>query len=78
MKLYTAKFDADRQDLSCTVTVPLDSSFGVAVGVKYQGKDVEIRKNEILLDGQSAIDLVDDKYAVFRLSSDGNVGTEGH
>ena len=78
MKLYTAKFDADHQDLSCTVTVPLDSSFGVAVGVKYQGKDVEIRKNEILLDGQGAIDVVDDKYAVFRLSSDGNAGVDSY
>lgn len=78
MELHTVKFDADRQDLSCTVTVPLDSSFGIAVGVKYQGKDVHIRKNEILMDGQGAIDVVDDKYAVFRLSSDGNEGIEGH
>lgn len=78
MKLYTAKFDADHPEVSCTVTVPLDSSFGVAVGVKYQGKDVKIQKNEVLLDGQNAIDVVDNKYAVFKLSSDGNVGIESY
>lgn len=39
MKLYTAKYDANRPSTK-SVEVPLNSSFGVAVGVKYNGEDV--------------------------------------
>lgn len=74
MKLYTAKYDADRPSTK-SVEVPLNSSFGVAVGVKYNGEDVSLKQNEILLDGTlSASDMIDDKYLVFKLSSDGEAG----
>lgn len=74
MKLYTAKYDADRPSTK-SVEVPLNSSFGVAVGVKYNGEDVNLKQNEVLLDGElSASDVIDDKYLVFKLSSDGEAG----
>lgn len=73
MKIYTAEYDADRPSTK-SVEVPLNSTFGVAVGVKYDGEDVKVRQNEILLDGLSADDALGDKYLVFRLSSDGEAG----
>ena len=73
MKLYTAEYDADRPSTK-SVEVPLNSKFGVAVGVKYSGEDVKVRQNEILLDGLSASETLGDKYLVFKLSSDGEAG----
>lgn len=77
MKLYTAEYDAERPSSKC-VEAPLDSKFGVAVGVKYGGEDVKIRPGEILLNGVSADDALGDKYAVFELSSDGEPGYDAY
>lgn len=77
MVIQTVKYEILQPEPK-TIEVPLDSNFGVAIGIKYQGKDIHIKQNDVLLDGQEAIDVADNKYAVFKLSSDGNEGIESY
>ena len=78
MKLYTAKYDADRPSTK-SVEVPLNSSFCVAVGVSYEGNEVNLKQNEVVLKNAAgntieASNTVADKYLVFDLSTNGEEG----
>lgn len=79
MKLYTANYDADRPSTK-SVEVPLNSTVRIGVGVKYEGEDVEVKQNEIVLKDSSGNTIeaddtaADDKYAVFTLNTDDNEG----
>lgn len=78
MKLYTTKYDADRPSTK-SVEVPLNSSFGVAVGVSYEGNEVNLKQNEVVLKDAAgntieASNTVADKYLVFDLTTNGEEG----
>ena len=77
MRLYTAEYDANRPTTK-QITVPTNSSFGVAVAVDYNGEPVKIKQREITLGGLSATDVYNDNYAIFKLSSDSNAGVESY
>lgn len=74
MKLYTANYEATRPSTKA-ITVPLNSTFGVAVGVKYDGEDAEIKQDSLTLNGQPTDDVYAN-MAIFNLSSDGEAGME--
>lgn len=78
MKLYTAKYDADRPSTK-SVEVPLNSSFCVAVGVSYEGNEANLKQNEVVLKDSAgntieASNTVADKYLVFDLATNGEEG----
>lgn len=78
MKLYTTKYDADRPSTK-SVEVPLNSNFCVAVGVSYEGNEVNLKQNEVVLKDAAgntieASNTVADKYLVFDLSTNGEEG----
>lgn len=78
MKLYTAKYDADRPSTK-SVEVPLNSNFCVAVGVSYEGNEANLKQNEVVLKDATgntieASNTVADKYLVFDLNTNGGEG----
>ena len=78
MKLYTAKYDANRPSTK-SVEVPLNSNFCVAVGVSYEGNEVNLKQNEVVLkdaagNSITASNTVADKYLVFDLNTSGEEG----
>ena len=77
MKLYTAEYDADRPS-SKSVEVPLNSTFGVAVGVRWGGEPVRLSEGDVLVDGLSASDSLDGRWLVYKMETDGEPGLEAH
>ena len=68
MKIYKAVYDAQRPSAK-QVTAPLDSTFGVAVGVVDGGEKVDLGINDVKVNGVSAQAVLDGGFALFALAS---------
>ena len=76
MNIYTANYDATKPTPRA-ITVPLNSNFGIGVGVCYNSKPVEITKDSLKLNDKSADDVLGN-MAIFNMESDGNEGRESY
>lgn len=77
MKLYTAKFDAERPSTKC-VQAPLGSSFGIGIEVAYGGRAVPLTPQDMTLDGSGPDDVVGGEMAVFKASTPSAPGRAAH
>ena len=73
MKYKTLTFDANKPIVQA-ITTPLNSKYGIAVKVQRDSKDIACSKEDIKVDGLSAVSQIAG-YNLYELSSDGGAGS---
>ena len=72
MNIQTIEYDA-RMPVQKQITVPTNSDFAVGIKVYRDGKEVDVKRHELSVNGQIASDQRNG-YNIFELSSNGDVG----
>lgn len=72
MNVQTIEFDASTP-IQKQITVPTNSDFAVGIKVYRDGKEVDVKRHELSVNGQIASDQRNG-YNIFELSSNGDVG----
>ena len=76
MKIYTATYEATKPSPQA-IDVPLNSDYGIAVGLTLNGNKIPLTENDVKL-GELSANRTLDGMAVFDMNSDGVEGREAY